>query len=456
MNSCLIIPAPIRSHVIPSFYLASILSQRYQVTYASLSGELDELVKANGFESIQLQAERFGLGFDPVYNWSRYGQRLSMRFLIHAIFDGLRMKVYKERKKEIEKIISKLNPELVIIDIFSSTDFLIIKPLFPDIKIAFFNPMLNTYELEGFPNVRGHIDDIRKRRENFLDILKQKTSPMRLIAKLVGYDASWQISLLYKKYPILKNFPMDIENKVIRIFKNIPELILAPQEMEYSAKIIKKNQLYLGLCQKLDRKDTLLDDSYFLQIEKIISIKKNKGIPLIYCSFGSYFSSLDEHKYIIAFCLYLIKAFQEDSIIFVVSVKKEIVEAILRYTNIPVNFHFFFRVPQLKILESADLFITHGGLGSVKEAIQKQVPMLVYPLDLSWDQKGNAHKIEYHGLGISGDFKKDGLLEIKEKIIRLLSDEYFRHNIKKFYDSCTSLDNYSENTDKLFHLINIV
>jgi UDP:flavonoid glycosyltransferase YjiC (YdhE family) len=111
---------------------------------------------------------------------------------------------------------------------------------------------------------------------------------------------------------------------------------------------------------------------------------------------------------------------------FIVSVKKEIVETIKKYSTIPSNFFFFTRVPQLTLLKEADLFITHGGLGSIKEAVFNQVPMLVYPLDLNWDQRGNAQKIEFHQIGISGDFKRDGLKEIEEKIIRILRDTRYK------------------------------
>lgn len=443
METCLIIPAPIRSHVIPSFYLASLFNEHYKVIYACYQGELDELVLANGFKNTIITSERFALGFDPVESWQKYGQKVSFRFLVSAVKNGLKMATYKKRKAELSKLIYELNPDIIFIDIFSSTDFLIIKPLFPHITIAFFNPMLNTYNPIGFPNVKGELYTNIKNRFSIIDCIKKVTSPRRFIAKLTGYDPVWQLKYMYKNNPALKQYPIATENKVVRLFENVPELILAPIELEFSKSIRRKNQLYIGLCQNIHRKDTLIDKDFFSQINSILKSKKENKYDLVYVSFGSYFTSIDEHKYIISFCLYLIKAFQNKPILFVVSVKKEIIETIKRYTIIPSNFFFFTRVPQLDVLKEADLFITHGGLGSIKEAVFSKVPMLVYPLDLSWDQKGNAQKIEFHQIGLGGNFKSDGLKEIEDKILKLLSNTVYKQNIKVLSEKCSSVETHT-------------
>lgn len=53
--------------------------------------------------------------------------------------------------------------------------------------------------------------------------------------------------------------------------------------------------------------------------------------------------------------------------------------------------------PQLELLERAAAFVTHGGLGSIKEAILARVPMIVIPF--AADQPANAKRVEYHKLG---------------------------------------------------------
>jgi hypothetical protein len=175
METCLIIPAPIRSHVIPSFYLASLFSEKFEIMYACYAGELDELVLANGFKNRIITSERFALGFDPVESWQKHGQKISFRFLVSAIKNGLTMATYKKRKAELSKLINEVNPEIIFIDIFSSTDFLIIKTLFPNITIAFFNPMLNTYNLLGYANVKGELNTNFNKRFSIIDSIKNVT-----------------------------------------------------------------------------------------------------------------------------------------------------------------------------------------------------------------------------------------------------------------------------------------
>jgi zeaxanthin glucosyltransferase len=57
--------------------------------------------------------------------------------------------------------------------------------------------------------------------------------------------------------------------------------------------------------------------------------------------------------------------------------------------------------PQLDLLRRAQVAITHGGLGTVKECIFFGVPMVVFPL--SHDQPDNARRVVHHGLGTEGD-----------------------------------------------------
>ena len=48
--------------------------------------------------------------------------------------------------------------------------------------------------------------------------------------------------------------------------------------------------------------------------------------------------------------------------------------------NIPSNIWTYSYVPQLEVLQHTDLFITHGGMNSVNEAMYYGVPMLVMPV----------------------------------------------------------------------------
>lgn len=61
------------------------------------------------------------------------------------------------------------------------------------------------------------------------------------------------------------------------------------------------------------------------------------------------------------------------------------------------NLFVYDKVPQRRLLERASTFISHGGLGGIKEAIMARVPSIILPV--SHDQPFNAMRVRYHGLG---------------------------------------------------------
>jgi MGT family glycosyltransferase len=66
---------------------------------------------------------------------------------------------------------------------------------------------------------------------------------------------------------------------------------------------------------------------------------------------------------------------------------------------IPDNFIVRNFVPQLQVLEHADLFITHGGLNSVHEGLMANVPLVVVPQQP--EQGIVANQVVKHGAGVA-------------------------------------------------------
>ena len=114
--------------------------------------------------------------------------------------------------------------------------------------------------------------------------------------------------------------------------------------------------------------------------------------PMVYCSFGSqaagYPLAADTLQCVVKACAYL------PAIQFVL-----VVDSFhqLKLSAIPKNVIVVESAPQPELLDLAAAFITHGGLGSVKEAIMAKVPMVIIPFSV--DQPSNAKRVEYHRLG---------------------------------------------------------
>lgn len=86
-------------------------------------------------------------------------------------------------------------------------------------------------------------------------------------------------------------------------------------------------------------------------------------------------------------------------------------------------------IPQIPILERASLMVTHGGLGTIKECIFHDVPMVVFPIGR--DQPENAKRVVHHGLGVRGELAAvtpDSVFEAVERVDR---DPAFREKVAR-------------------------
>jgi len=120
-------------------------------------------------------------------------------------------------------------------------------------------------------------------------------------------------------------------------------------------------------------------------------IDRNKR--LVYCSFGTQSSDYENARHALETVLH---AFADDSEFQLVIAAGGHVEE-TTFGILPRNVLLRKSVPQLEILRHAAVMITHGGLGSLKEAILSAVPAIVIPFAV--DQPFNALRVTHHGLG---------------------------------------------------------
>lgn len=181
---------------------------------------------------------------------------------------------------------------------------------------------------------------------------------------------------------IAKNIPMKTDNWLDEIIYNPPELNLVYTLREY--------QPY---------EDEFNDSQYkfigpSIYDRKEISIDYEKGNkPLIYISLGTV---LKGKKTFFKSC---IEAFRNEEIEVIISAGSFNISSL---KTIPSNIHIYSSVPQLQVLKMSDVFITHGGMNSISEALVYGVPMVVIPFVS--DQPVNARCVEILGAGIKMDY----------------------------------------------------
>lgn len=209
---------------------------------------------------------------------------------------------------------------------------------------------------------------------------------------------------------IAPNIPMKTDNWLDEIIYNPPQLNLVytlreyqPYEEEFSAEQYK----FLG-PSIYDRKEEDFD-----------YVKGAK--PLVYISLGTIIKGAT------SFFQNCMEAFRNEDVELIISVGQQF--NIKRLKNIPPNVHVYKSVPQLKVLEMADVFVTHGGMNSVSEALFYGVPMVVIPFVS--DQPVNARGVEKLGVGKAFAYSRVGKNSVKEIVMSVLQNEDIKKNIEK-------------------------
>ncbi|MEU4894141.1 glycosyltransferase [Streptomyces sp. NPDC044780] len=84
--------------------------------------------------------------------------------------------------------------------------------------------------------------------------------------------------------------------------------------------------------------------------------------------------------------------------------------------GVPAHVHITDRLPQPLLLESVDLFLTHGGFNSIREAMRTATPLAVLPQ--FGDQPGNARRVQELGLGRHiTDTTPDGIATVCREVL---------------------------------------
>lgn len=96
---------------------------------------------------------------------------------------------------------------------------------------------------------------------------------------------------------------------------------------------------------------------------------------------------------------------------------------------VPANFLLRRRVPQLDVLQRTNVFVTHGGMNSVMEALYYGVPMVVIPQQ--HEQAVTAQSIAALEIGIALDRETLTAAQLREAVDRVATNQAFRASAQK-------------------------
>ena len=144
-----------------------------------------------------------------------------------------------------------------------------------------------------------------------------------------------------------------------------------------------------------------------------------KERPLIYISLGTV---VNQNRRFYRRCMEALKDCAVD-VVMAVGSKTDIASLGV----VPDNFEIKASVPQLQILKSADVFVTHCGMNSVNESIYCGVPMVLFPQQS--EEGAVAARAEELGAGVR--LKTDQPGKIRQAVLEVLSNADFKKNAER-------------------------
>ena len=249
---------------------------------------------------------------------------------------------------------------------------------------------------------------------------------------------------LYKiKNNFSRNSPKKILKKKYNINLSVGDTLINRENLNivYTSKSMEPD------IYKSEKTFKFVGPSLFFRKEQTdFPFDKLKGRKVIYISLGTL------HNNNSAFYNTCIKAFTDSEYNVVISIGFEINPG--GFSDLPNNFIIRQSVPQQKLLDKVDLFITHAGMNSVNEAICSGVPMLLLPHQI--EQKMIAQRVREMEIGNVMKIKKVTPTNLVENAEKLISDPEFKKQAIKYKSIFREEEKIShiKAADKILNYIN--
>jgi MGT family glycosyltransferase len=146
--------------------------------------------------------------------------------------------------------------------------------------------------------------------------------------------------------------------------------------------------------------------------EEPLTISKRDGQKLIYIAVGTVYQA---NRQFFQRCM---QAFADEGFVVIMSVGRAVDPTALG--QIPENFTVAQYLPQLAVLQEADVFITHGGMNSISESVFYQVPMIVVPNTI--EQAMNAARVEQLRAGLYLEPDRLTVEQLQNAVETILAD----------------------------------
>jgi len=424
MARILIVAAGFPSILYPSVELARRLAVAgHYVTFAGLAASR-KLVEHHGLAFLPLEPSHYEEFLEKDAKGGGLSRLLNLENRRRQAAESMGVAGFSRKVLEV-------NPDLLVID--GEMHEHVIAASATGVPIAVLNSFVSVWKRPGLPpphclvrpgvgwkgtrlgtSLLWSVLRWRKRRRAWSLWLRRvgcdRLSILRRLAHEASFDfrhetdfSQWLAPFTYRRLPVLSLHGLALE------FPHRP-----PDRVRYVGPMV--------LTSRVDR--PMAEESQ-KALEAIFHRRRaGGGRKLIYAGFGSVFST-DR-----AFLRRLLGVVQErPSWELLLSLSEQVDPADLG--PLPERVHAFPWVPQLRVLEHADVAITHGGINTIDECVLNAVPVLIY-CGFETDMAGNTARVVHHEIGLEGDRRRDGTQAIRGRVDRLLREPRFQQNVERF------------------------
>lgn len=206
-------------------------------------------------------------------------------------------------------------------------------------------------------------------------------------------------------------------------YRRLPILSLHAREFEFSHSP-PRNVTFVGPMVPELRADERVTAETEMHLRALFERRRtSRRTRLIYAGFGSFFSAdADLLRRLIA----VFETRHEWDLVISLAGR----EPPENLSRLPRNVHLLPWVPQIEVLQQADVAVMHGGINTVDECVLAGVPMLIY-CGKETDMAGTTQRAVHHRLGIAGDSENDSPAAIRAHLDRLLTDPVVRQSLDR-------------------------
>jgi len=240
----------------------------------------------------------------------------------------------------------------------------------------------------------------------------------RLILQEELNDAEARRTIHILNATLNKSLPSVVDASIIE-----PLYPLADYRFIYTTEEFQSGTEYINDGQNYFCGIMIGDDELDFDCEQLI----DKNRKNVYIAFGSIYNNAEIFKELVNACKNL-------DYHFILNIGSTINPD--SFGDLPKNWTIVKRVNQMALLKNIDVFVSHGGVNSVREAMHFGVPIIVMPSE--GDTLCAAEDIKNNKVGV--EIKVEDIKEINKKITEVIDNSIYKTNStnlsKKMQSKC--------------------